>query len=72
MCVCVCVCVCVCGAEIYVDNFIVQQKKDLMLLLYFTLQGHLARYLAFKYGLNVVTMEAVGCHITTATKLDRW
>ncbi|KAL5467219.1 hypothetical protein EMCRGX_G031419 [Ephydatia muelleri] len=33
-------------------------------------QGHLARYLAFEYGLNVVTMEAVGCHITTATKLD--
>ena len=35
-------------------------------------QGHLARYLAFHYGLNVIAVEAVGCHLTTAAKYDRY
>lgn len=34
-------------------------------------QGHLARYLAFHYGLNVTTVEAIGCHLLAAAKFDR-
>ena len=34
-------------------------------------QGHLARYLAFHYGLRVTAVEAVGCHLKTAAKFDR-
>ena len=34
-------------------------------------QGHLARYLAYHCGLNVVTVDAVGCHLTAAAKFDR-
>ena len=33
-------------------------------------QGHLARYLAFHYGLRVTAVEAVGCHLKTAAKFD--
>jgi hypothetical protein len=33
-------------------------------------QGHLARYLAYHCGLNVVTVDAVGCHLTAAAKFD--
>ena len=35
-------------------------------------QGHLARYLAFHYGLTVTTVEAIGCHILAAAKFDRY
>ena len=34
-------------------------------------QGHLARYLAYHCGLNVVTVDAVGCHLMAAAKFDR-
>ncbi|CAI8050590.1 Protein RRNAD1 [Geodia barretti] len=33
-------------------------------------QGHLARYLAYHCGLNVVTVDAVGCHLMAAAKFD--
>ena len=34
-------------------------------------KGHLPRQLAFKYGLNVVTIEADGTHLEKATTIDR-
>lgn len=34
-------------------------------------QGHLARYLAFHYGLNVTAIEAVGCRLKAAAEYDR-
>lgn len=34
-------------------------------------QGHLARYLAFHYQLYVTAVEAVGCHLTTASRYDQ-
>ena len=39
---------------------------------FFFKQGHLARYLAFHYGLNVTTVEAMGCHLSAAAKFDRY
>ena len=31
----------------------------------------MARYLAYHFGLNVRTVEAVSCHLTAASKFDR-
>lgn len=36
-----------------------------------SLQGHLSRYLAHKYGLSVTGVEGVGGHLTTAAKYDK-
>ena len=33
-------------------------------------QGHLARFLAYNYGLDVTAVEAVGEHLTAAAKFD--
>ncbi|XP_072166806.1 methyltransferase-like protein 25B [Diadema setosum] len=33
-------------------------------------QGHLSRLLSFGYGLPVTSIEAVGCHLTGAAKVD--
>ena len=35
-------------------------------------QGHLSRILAFGYGLDVTTVEAVDCHAPKAKKFDRY
>ncbi len=40
--------------------------------MYISTQGHLARYLAFHFGLDVTAVEAVGLHLTTAAKFDRF
>ncbi|XP_041465367.1 protein RRNAD1-like [Lytechinus variegatus] len=34
-------------------------------------QGHLSRLLSFGYGLKVTSIEAVGCHLTGAAKVDK-
>lgn len=33
--------------------------------------GHLSRLLSFGYGLKVTSIEAVGCHLTGAAKVDK-
>ena len=35
-------------------------------------QGHLARFLAYNYGLSVTAIESVGEHLAAAAKFDGW
>ena len=36
------------------------------------MQGHLSRYLAYHYQLNVIAVEAVSCHLKTALLYDKY
>ena len=69
----VCVCVfcgvrvcCVCGLDI-LELFHVIGLPCICL----PAQGHLSRCLAFQHGLNVTSIEAVGCHQERAARYDQ-
>ena len=51
-------------------NYTKRPQSSFLLCIVLLMQGHLARYLAYHYGLTVVTVDTVSCHLEAAAKFD--